>query len=94
MADFPFARLSSVFPLPLSSLHPPYLSSLPPPYLSSVPLFLRTYPSGRTQECVRAFLDPEEFSAKKQVAALNLIAEAEAAGFQKPDGFEARWGLA
>ena len=49
---------------------------------------------GVMQDCVRAFLDPEEFSAKKQVAALNLIAEAEAAGFEKPDGFEARWGLA
>ena len=56
--------------------------------------YKRTYPSGRTQAPVRAFLDPEEFSAKKQVAALNLIAEAEAAGFEKPDGFEARWGLA
>ena len=56
--------------------------------------YKRTYPSGRRNEEVRAFLDPEEFSNKKQGAAQSLIAEAEAAGFQKPDGFEARWGLA
>jgi len=55
--------------------------------------YKRTYPSGRANEAVRALLDPEEFSNKKQVAAQSLIADAEAAGFQKPDGFEVRWGL-
>ena len=55
--------------------------------------YKRTYGSGRLQEPVREVLAPDEFLSKKSAAATELIRKAEAAGFEKPDGFEALWGV-
>ena len=55
--------------------------------------YRRTYPHGRRSNPSWCLLDPEEFSQKKREAAVSLIADAAEAGFVKPSGFEAKWGI-